>query len=397
MKPFGIGVVGTGDISRVYLDNLKKYPEIVDVVAVTNRSQDRARATARAHGIPAVHGSTADLVADPAVDIVLCLTPPAAHAAVMLEALRAGKHAYTEKTLATTVEDGRLIVETARRAGLAAGCAPDTVLGGRVQTMREIVDAGRIGTVTGGIATALLPGLEWFHNSPVFYYGADVGPVMDLGPYYLATLITLLGPVRRVCAMSCRARDERPIMAGPMQGGTIAVESDTSVSALLEFESSAQVTLMISWDVWDSAVPRLELYGTEGTLSVLDPDPLDGPNLFGGGVSLRTRERARFVGFPRPDAPSEAESIPVTRRFSEVVHGANSRGIGLVEMAYAVRAGRAPRLAAELGLHVLEIASAVLRSATEGRFVELTTTCERPEPLPIDFPECEGFVEAPVE
>ncbi len=390
LEPFGVGVVGTGDISRVYLGNLAKYGDIVRVVAVADADTDRARAAADKHGIPAVYGSAEELAADPAVDIVLCLTPPAAHAAVVLAALAAGKHAYTEKTLATTVEDGRRIVETAQQQGLVVGCAPDTVLGGRVQTVRDLVDEGRIGRVTAGTATALLPGLEWFHRSPFFYYGADVGPLMDLGPYYLATLVTLLGPVRRVAGMGKRTYDRREVHSEPMRGQMIDVQSDTHVSALLEFDDSVVVTLTISWDAWDSSQPRVELYGTEGTVTMPDPDPLDGPNLFGGPIELRTRDEARFVGFPRGADLPDALDVPLTHPYAEVSHAENSRGIGLVEMAYAIRAGREPRLSAALGLHVLEVSAAILSSAQDGRFVDLTTTCARPEPLPASFPDNES-------
>ena len=389
-KPFGIGVVGTGDISRVYLSNLKNYGDIVRVVAVADMNEERARAVAEKNGIPSVYTSAADLAADPEVDIVLCVTPPAAHAPVVLAALEAGKHAYSEKTLATTMEDGLKIVEAAKKAGRFVGCAPDAVLGGRIQTMRELIDQGRIGKITSGVATAVLPGLEWFHVNPGFYYGADVGPLMDVGPYYLQSLVTLLGPVRRVCGMANRAYDKRTIHSEPLRGGVIDVDCDTHVTALLEFDNGVVVTLMISFDVWDSSVPRLELYGTEGTLSMPDADPLDGPNLFGGPISLRTKDKARFVGFPRYKFPPEAEEISLTHPFTEVEHGENSRGIGIVEMAYAIRAGRTPRLVADLGLHVLDIASAILKSAKDGSFIELTTTCERPELLPADFPACEG-------
>ncbi len=388
-KPFGIGVVGTGDISRVYLGNLKKYSDIVKVVAVADMNEERARAAAEKHGIPAVYNSAAALAADPDVDIVLCVTPPGAHAAVVLEALAAGKHAYSEKTLATTMEDGMKIIEAAKKAGKVVGCAPDTVLGGRIQTMRDLVDQGSIGRITGGVATSVLPGLEWFHVNPGFYYGADVGPLMDVGPYYLTALVTLLGPVRRVCGMSKRTYDKRTIHSEPQRGGVIDVQCDTYVTALLEFDNNVVITLIISFDVWDSSVPRLELYGTEGTLSMPEPDPLDGPNLFGGPVSLRKKDRARFVGFPRSKDMPEPEQIPLTHPFTEVSHAENSRGIGIVEMAYSIRAGRAPRLSADLGLHVLEIASTILRSAREGRFIELETTCERPAPMDVNFPENE--------
>ncbi len=388
-RAFGVGVVGAGDISRVYLGNLKKYPDIVRLAAVCDADAARAERASQTFDIPTIHSSVADLVADPEVDIVLCLTPPGAHAEVVLTALAAGKHAYTEKTLATTMADGRKVLEAAERAGLVVGCAPDTVLGSRVQEMRAQLDSGRIGRVIGGVATAVFPGLEWFHTSPVFYYGSDVGPVMDLAPYYFAALVTLLGPVRRVSAVGKRTYDRREIHSEPMKGGVIDVETDTHVTALIEFDDSVVVPLIISWDVWDSDMPRFELYGTEGTLTVPDPDGLDGLNLFGGPLSLRTRENARFIDFPRPEELPEAIDVPIDRPFSEVIHAVNSRGIGLVEMAYAIRAGRKPRMSADLALHVLEIASAILQSNAEGRFVELTTTCERPEALPANFPENE--------
>lgn len=382
--PLGVGLVGTGDISGVYLRTLARSRQ-VRVVACASRDRGRAEARAQEFGIPRVHSSVDALLADPAVDIVLNLTPPASHAEVTLNALAAGKHVYSEKTLATTMSDARAILDAAHSAGLAVACAPDTVLGARLQALRRIIDDDVVGSVVGGIATAVLPGLEWFHANPTFYYARGAGPLADLGPYYVAALVSLLGPVRRCSGMSRRSDTTRVARSGPHRGETIEVEVETHVSGLLELGSGAVVTLVMSVDVWDSQLPRIELWGAKGTACLPDLDPLDGPNLFGGPLWLKTSETARFRDMPRPGTHPEWEDVPIGSRFAETSHADNSRGLGLVEMADALRDGRQPRLSGDLALHVLEVITAVTTAAAEGRVVDVVSTCGRPDPLPATF------------
>lgn len=389
MKPLRVGVVGIGDISDVYIQNLKKY-DVVRVTACSARSAEKAKAKARQHSIDKPYADSRALIEDPEIDVILNLTPPAVHAEYNLLALNAGKHVYTEKPLAVELDEAREIMATARRKNLCVGCAPDTFLGGRLQTCRRLLDDGTIGDVVGAGAWVVSHGHEWHHPNPDFFYQRGGGPLLDIGPYYITALLSLLGPVRECSAMSRRTHDSREVMFGPRKGDSIQVEVDTHIAGTIQFHSGAIASIVTSFDVWDSELPRIEIYGTKATLCIPDVDPLDGPNLFGGPVLLMRAERCRWRGLPRPDALPEWEEVPVRHRFNETSHRANSRGIGLVDMAYAIRDGREPRAGGEMALHSVETMSALLESARDHRFVTVTGSFRRPEPLPENFPESEG-------
>jgi predicted dehydrogenase len=258
MSRFNIGVLGIGDISDVYIANLKKYP-VVNVLACAGRDRARSVGKARHHGIARAYASADELLADVDIDIVLNLTTPQAHGALTLAALRAGKHVYSEKPLGVTFEEGREIVEVAKATGRHVACAPDTFLGGRLQTCRKIIDEGRIGRVIGASAFAVSRGPEWFHPNPAFIYQRGGGPLFDIGPYYLSALASLLGPVKRCSALAGRTSDERVVESAPRAGERFRVEEPTHVSASLEFSSGALCTAIFSYDVWDSELPRLEI------------------------------------------------------------------------------------------------------------------------------------------
>lgn len=390
MRPYNIGVIGIGDISDVYIANLQQYG-IVRVLGCAGRDLAKAQAKAAQHGLERAYADPAALLADPDIDIVLNLTVPAVHAEINLAALRAGKHVYTEKPLAATLADGQAIMAQAHERGLMVGCAPDTILGGRLQTARQLIDEGRIGDIVGATAFVVTHGPESYHPNPAFCYQLGGGPVLDISPYYLAALISLLGPVAQCSAMARRSFAQRQpaprrTPQGPVPVPPIDVEVDTHVSGNLAFASGAIGTLVASFDVWDSELPRLEIYGSRGTLCLRDVDPLDGPNLFGGPLLLRTEAESRWKDMPRRQPPGGWTEVPVAHRFNETSHSVNSRGIGLVDMAYALREGRAPRASGALGMHTLEVMHALLDSARERRFVNVHSTCERPAPMPVDFP-----------
>ena len=386
VSAFGIGVVGIGDISDVYIANLARYPDIVKVVACAARDVDKARAKAARHGIPRAYATPDELFADPAVDIVLNLTTPAAHAALNLAALRAGKHVYSEKPLGATFADSRAIIDAAAAGGLRVGCAPDTFMGGRLQTFRRLLDDGRLGDVVGASAFVVSHGHEWHHPNPDFFYQPGAGPLLDIGPYYVTALLALLGPVTSVAAMTSRTFARRTIESEPLRGQEIEVRVDTHVTGVLRFASGALGTLIASFDVWDSELPRLEIYGTRGTVCMPDPDPLSGPNLFGGPVLFRDAEGARWRGVPRAETPSPWVEIPIEHPFTSTSHATNSRGIGLVDMAHAIRDGRPERASGAMALHSMELMEGMLTSGAEDRFVRLETTFARPAPLPVDWP-----------
>lgn len=313
------------------------------------------------------------------------------HAELNLAALEAGKHLYTEKPLAASFTESRQIIDLAKQEGLYFGSAPDTFLGGRLQTCCKLIDEGAIGDIVGASAFVVSHGHEWFHPNPDFFYQAGASPLLDIGPYYVTALLSLLGPVRYCSAMASRAFDTRVIESKPRRGETIEVEVDTHITGNLEFVSGAIGTFITSFDVWDSELPRLEIYGTRGTLCLADIDPVDGPNLFGGKVWLRTRDNYRWKTMPRQHPLSNWEEVPCEHPFTSTSHAQNSRGIGLVEMAYAIRQGREERASGQMALHAMELMEGLLTSARERRFLELTTRFERPAPLPVDFPHSESM------
>lgn len=389
MQPFTIGVVGTGDISDVYLSNLKLYGDIVEVVGCASRRASQAAEKAAKHGLPKAYATVDELIADPAIDIVLNLTTPESHAPINLAALRAGKHVYTEKPLGATFEESHQIMDLAAEAGRYVGCAPDTFLGGRLQTCRRLIDDGSLGDILGASAFVVSHGHEWFHPNPSYFYQPGAGPLLDIGPYYVTALLALMGPVAQCAAMSSRAFGQRTIESEPRRGERIDVNVDTHVTGLLEFRSGAIATLIASFDVWDSELPRMEIYGTKGTICIEDIDPVDGPNLFGGRVLFANVENYRWKGLPRKQPMPEWTDVPVEHPFNSLSHRENSRGIGLVDMAYAIRDQRPARASGQMALHSVEVMEGVLISAKERRFYELTTTCERPQPIPVDFPDQE--------
>lgn len=297
MKKFKVGLIGCGVISDIYLKTCQQF-DVLDIVACASLDIEESRTKARQYNIPkACHPD--DIILDPNIDCVLNLTIPSSHSEISLKALAADKHVYSEKPLATNSEDGKKILSLAKTKGLYVGNAPDTFLGGRWQTCRKIIEENLVGKPIGFSAFACTHGVEKYHPNPTFYYKTGGGPLFDLGPYYLTTLIALLGPVKRVCGFAKKTFDKRTIESKPKYGETIDVEVDTHVVGLLEFSNGVTGTLMMSFDVWDSQLPRLEIYGEKGSISISDIDPTDGPNIFEGPVYYKTKETARWNYRPR--------------------------------------------------------------------------------------------------
>ena len=353
-----VGLIGCGDISPQYLRNLPAYPG-VEVAACSDLIADKARSRAEEFGVPIIC-TTEELLAIPDIGIVVNLTQPADHAGVSLAAIAAGKHVYSEKPLAVANADGDAIQREARKAGVIVGCAPDTFLGAGIQACRKLIDDGRIGRPVAAMASFQNHGHEHWHPDPAFYYEVGAGPMFDMGPYYLTALISLLGPVKRVSGAHGRAFDNRLVTSEPLDGRSIDVKVSTHVAGTLDFESGVIGTIVTSFDVWASEVPRLEIYGTEGTLSVPDP------NTFGGPVRVQRGRR-------------EWEEVPLE-------HPEGGRGIGVADMADALRNGRRSRVDAAMANHVLDIMHAVHESSDTDRHVALKTTCDRPEPIPPGLP-----------
>lgn len=359
--PLRVGMVGAGGISGAYLSSLPRLPGLA-LVAVADLDTDRARAAA--HGWPAVSvRATDELLAADDVDVVLNLTIPAAHADVTLAAIAAGKHVYGEKPLAASMADADAMLDAARAAAVRIGCAPDTVLGTGTQTARRAIEDGAIGVPVAATAFMTTPGHESWHHNPEFYYQPGGGPLLDMGPYYLSSLVHLLGPIRRVTGFSSRPQVSRTVGSGPKQGTTFDVRVDTHVTGVLEHAGGALSTILMSFDVWAARLPRIEVYGTAGSLSVPDP------NTFGGTVELFTGREPTW------------RSLPDSAGYSD-----SGRGYGLADLARALDVGRPHRASAELAAHVLDVMESLLRAGRTGEVVTVSTSCQRPELVPPGLP-----------
>ncbi|WP_329031828.1 Gfo/Idh/MocA family oxidoreductase [Streptomyces sp. NBC_01725] len=353
-EPLRVGMVGAGKISGEYLKTLERLDD-VRLTAVTDLDAGRAEAVAAQVPGVAVAASVAELVRRPDVDAVLNLTLPAVHAEVARAALDAGKHVYGEKPLAMTREEADGLLALARERGLRIGCAPDTVLGTGTQSARAAVDDGLIGAPVAATAFMTTPGHERWHPDPEFYYRPGGGPLLDMGPYYLSALVHLLGPVGRVTGAASRPRAERTIGGGPRAGERFDTEVDTHVTGLLEHTGGALTTLVMSFDIHAARLPRIEVHGTEGSLSVPDPNGFDGP------VELHR-------------AGGEWERLPVAGGYRDA-----GRGTGLADLATALADDRPHRASAELARHVLDTMLTLLDAAREGLWLPVRGGCARPE------------------
>jgi len=359
MEPVGIGLIGCGTISGAYLRAAATF-DMLKFVACADIDPAAAKRTEETFGVPAM---TVDaLLAHDDVEVVLNLTIPAAHGAVNLAALTAGKHAYCEKPFGLDVAEGRAVLAAAAAAGLRVGCAPDTFLGGGHQTVRGLIDGGAVGKPVAGTAFMMSPGVESWHPNPGFYYQPGGGPLFDMGPYYLTALVHVLGPVRRVAAITARGRDKRVATSEARAGETIDVTVDTHAAGTLEFHNGCVVTVVMSFDVRLHSNRFIEIHGVDASLS--SPDP----NGFGGLVRVSNGR--------------EWEERPLTHGYT-----ANMRSIGLADMCVGIRTGRPHRCDGELAQHVLEIMAAFGESSTEGRHVTIASRPERPDPLPTGLTE----------
>jgi predicted dehydrogenase len=355
----GIGIIGCGKISDAYFAGLRLYP-FLKIIACADLLPARAESKAAQHGVRAL--SVTDLLAAPEIAIVVNLTVPQAHAAVNESILGAGKHAYCEKPFALNVADGARVLALARKRGLLVGCAPDTFLGSGLQTARALIDRGAIGTPLSAMAHFLHRGHETWHPTPEFYYQAGGGPMFDMGPYYLTALVNFLGPIARVGGIARQGYAERTITSEPQAGKKIRVEVPTHYFGTIDFAGGAVASIVTSFDTYPFPLPRIVVYGTEGTLEAPDP------NHFVGDVRLYDRETKTYVVAPPTHT---AERL---------------RGTGVADMAQAVlRRERGFRANGELAQHIVEAMCGFDLASQAGRMIALETTCARPAALPANL------------
>jgi len=379
-KQIGIGIIGCGNISDIYLTNLTRNFKNVEVKACADMFLEKAEQQKERYGL-AKACTVEELLADPELEIVVNLTIPAAHHSVNLQALKAGKHVYCEKPLALNLEDAEEAANVAKEKGLILCSAPDTFLGAGLQTCRKLLDEGAIGKALGFTANLVGPGHEMWHPAPEFYYKKGGGPMLDMGPYYITALVALLGPIKQLSCFAKTSRQERSI-----KGEMVEVEVPTHYAGIVEFESGLIGNVNMSFDVWESELPQLEIYGTEGVMHVPDP------NMFGGPVKLYDGKKMERI-------VTAVEGVPINRLMkmhgckaeclrevelafpAEAVPRSNLRGFGVADMAQALLDKRSSRLNAELSKHVVEALTAFDISSRENRVYKMRTTCERPAPM----------------
>lgn len=358
MEKIKAGIIGTGNISGIYFENGNRF-DALQVVACADLDVERAKAKGEQYG---VRGCSVDeLLADPEVQLIINLTIPQAHASVCLRALEAGKHVYVEKPFAVTREEAQEVLALAEKKGLLVGSAPDTFLGGGIQTSIKLIEDGWIGTPIGVTAFMVGGGHESWHPAPEFYYQTGGGPMFDMGPYYLTAMVAMLGPIARVTGSARISYPERTITSQPKYGQKVAVEVPTHIAGVIDFASGPIGTLLTSFDVkGGSMLPRIEVYGSAGTLQVPDP------NTFGGGIKIC---RA---------GSKEWSDIPLAYGYAE-----NARGVGAADMAKAIQTGRKHRANGELAYHVLEAMHGFHDASEQGVHYVMKSSCERPAPLPL--------------
>jgi predicted dehydrogenase len=354
-----VGILGTGTIFKAYARGLSLFDHL-PVVRVADIDQDRARSAAADWGIPK-WGTSDELLADPDVDVIVNITPPGAHASLTDAALRAGKHVYVEKPLAATTTEAQENLRVAKETGKVLGGAPDTFLGTAGQTARAAVDGGLIGRPFAATSFVRSSRVETWHPDPSFLFQDGGGPVLDWGPYHIAALVNLLGPVTQVVGATSRAHEELPVTSPQRRIDRIDVEVDTHASALLQLASGALVTAMYSFDVWDTTLPHLEIYGTEGTLKVPNP------NHFDESVFIKRRDDDDWSELSPAIAPTTPEP---PKPF---------RALGVVDLASHL-GGDDHRASGEFAYHVVDVLSAVQDRTLSDGVTTIASTVERPAP-----------------
>ncbi|MFV0399760.1 MAG: Gfo/Idh/MocA family protein [Oscillospiraceae bacterium] len=355
-KPVKIAMIGVGDISGIYLQNIHEVFSELQLVGVCDLIRERAEAAQEKYNIPKIYDRMEDAFADPEVELILNLTRPSEHFAVSKGALEAGKHVYSEKPLGADWDEGKALVKLAEEKGLFLGGAPDTFLGAGIQTCRRLIDDGFIGDPVGAAAFMICRGHEGWHHDPEFYYKRGGGPMMDMGPYYITALVNLLGGVSGVMGVAKTTFAQRMVTSQPKRGQVVDVDVPTFVTGILDFENGATGTIFTTFDVYYESQARLEIYGSKGTLIVPDP------NTFGGPIKLL-----------RPEDGTVKE-IPLLYGYAE-----NSRALGLADMAKALRTGRDARADYHLTSHVLEILYSL--QTADRSYKELTTKYQRRAPM----------------
>ena len=367
-KTYGVGIMGAGNISAAYL-RLAPLFKNLEVRAIADIVPAAAQKRAEEYKVAAQ--TPDELLKNSEIDVIVNLTIPSTHFEVSKNILSAGKHAYSEKPFVLSVEEGIQLKALADEHNLKVGSAPDTFLGGAHQQARAIIDSGKVGKIASGTMHVLSRGMEHWHPNPDFFFQPGGGPILDLGPYYITDLISLVGPIKRVTAFTGSARAEREVTAeGPFKGTFIKVGTPTTIHAILEFHNGAIITLGASWDVSSHGHHNIELYGTEGSVYVPDP------NFFNGDVTITDR-----AGTKEKVTPWDHPFGIANQNLDTPTPRANYRNAGLADMMDSIETGKPARCGLDVALHAIDVMTSILKSGETGQVITLSTTCQRPAAL----------------
>ena len=374
MRTFNVGLLGCGVISRTYAADIRAFFPRLKLVACADVNLALAEKLAREFDIPKAC-LTEELLRDESVEIVVNLTPPQLHVALDERIIAAGKHLFSEKPFAPSVAEAEAVLARAKAAGVRVGCAPDTFLGSGLQSLRWYLDKGIIGRPFFVTANMTTFGYETWHPNVEPFYKKGAGPLYDMAPYYLSAIVALLGPIESIAAFSAQGLEKRRLYAGARAGTEIVPEIPTHYTAILRLASGAVANLNVSFDIYRSGLPMLEICGDGGTLAYPDPN-------FGGGAP-RVYRKEQYLD-PLFRDTDEARALKETfRELPELFPRPKdySRGIGVLDLAVAIDSGRPNRAGGELATHITEAIAGLIASAETGAFYRMRTTCERPEPL----------------
>lgn len=381
MRIVKIGIIGCGVISHTYIMNIKTMYTWLNILACADLSLTKAQKVAHQYDIPKAC-TPEELLKIQDIEIVINLTVPSVHASVNQKILQAGKHVYCEKPLALNMEDAKKTLEVAKEYNRMLACAPETFLGAGLQTCRKIIDEGWIGRPLSMTANMMSYGVETWHASPEFYYKKGGGPMMDMGPYYITALVALLGPISHLACFQSKGEASRTIYSEPLRGQKINVDVSTTYTGIIQFSNQLIGNINMSFDVWHSNLPMLEIYGTQGTLTIPDP------NMFGGKIQLLRKESVMdsvqvktFNENLESDMKKQVLAYELPQLYSQPLE--NMRGLGVLDMAFALVNGRKHRVDESLAYHVTEALIGFDKSAESGMIYKMQSTCERPKPLPV--------------
>ena len=361
-----VGIIGCGNISETYF-NCHELFNNFKVLACADINHNAALNSAKEFNVTAQ--SVDELLNNDSVELIINLTIPSAHKEIISRTLEAGKHSFSEKPLATNFNDGLELKKFADQKNLKIGCAPDTFLGAAGQLARSFIDQKLCGKIVLGTFNIMSHGMEHWHPNPEFFFKPGAGPIFDIGVYYITLLVNLFGSVEKISSVSTIVEKERIILSEPRKGNKISVETPTTVMSVLEFSNQTKIQLFASWDVWKHNHNEIELYGTQG--SMILPDP----NFFGGDLKTSEKESDWIVHSTDKMLLGIPNEVHGDKKF------ANYRGIGLSDMVNSIENNKKSRCSIDLALHVLEIMHGILISGKNKSEYKVTTHCDRSETL----------------